>query len=281
MTFRAFDDSFNLYKPKSINTTITSNQVNFDYDHLRQGVEMTSAKYLYAGTQPKLWAGTNNFNDIDIQSDLISHQINISTYGQAVGFTEYEGNAAFEDASRFDPVTYIRARSTYPSTMSIDVPMNKQEAIIEPFTIPFRLKTTEGPLYSHRICGELEDGNNFLDPFKSANRVQQFIELTAPTTPVYFVDIGQRNIGGITVDSFTGTTQRLTPPFDDTQLEFVANKVRTFDTSFTNKLIDMEVNNDGDIRPLKQKSATAGFVFGDSGEQGTDSIAFGGTFRGV
>jgi hypothetical protein len=278
MTYNAFDDSRTIQRaPKP-----TGSGSAFPYDHLRQGVEINVTKHLYVGTQPKLWAGANNFNDIDVVTDVVTHQVNVVTYGQALGFIQFEGSSSFKDLPKFDPTSYITLGDDYPLPIVLnDGPMQQQEAIIEPFTIPFRLPTNEGPIYAHRVHAELEDGNNFLDPRRTANRVQQFVELEPPSTPVFFLDMGQEEFGGIRIDGFITATQRLTHPFDDTELEVVANSARTNDSNFTNQLIAMDVNNDDDLRPFKQKSATAGFVFSNANNTGTDSIAFGGTFRGV
>ncbi len=277
MTYSSFDDSLTIIRPPRP----TGSGSLFPYDHLRQGVEITNTRHLYIGTQPKLWAGTNNFNDVARTSGLVHHGVQLVTYGQAIGFVEYDGHSKFKDLPKFNPVLYIEMGDDYPLPIVFnDGPMQQDEASIEPLTIPFRLKTNEGPIYAHRIHAELEDGNNFLDPRRSANRVEQFIETQTPLTPVFFLDMGQEEFGHIRIDGFITATQRLTYPYDDTEQEIVANSVRTNQTDFTSLLISMEVNDDGDLRPFKQKSATAGF---DSIGNicGTDSIAYNNMLRGI
>lgn len=276
MSFTPFDDTLT---PRRYPRATTSGS-SFPYDHLRQGIEITTAKYLYAGSQPKFWAGANNFVGQTSANDTLDHAIKIVTYGQALGFVDYDGHSIFEDLPKYDPVSYITLGDDYPLPIVLNEgPMQQDEAIIEPFTIPFRLKTNEGPIYARSPGGELEDGNNFLDLKRGANRIEQFIDLQDPLTPVYFLDLGQEEFGNIRIDGFVTGTQRLSYPFDDTQQEFVVATATTTDETFIATLKDLDINNDEDLRPYKKKSANAGFCYVGS-QMGTDSISFGGYIKG-
>lgn len=277
MAFTAFDDTQTVVRTQA---QAGASGAVFPYDHLRQGVEITNTRHLYVGTQPKLWAGTNNFNDTAKTTNTVDHGVRIVTYGQALGFIEHDGHSRFKDLPKFDAATYLSMGDDYPKPILLNEgPMQQEECIIEPFVIPYRLKTNEGPIFSRRVRAELEDGNNFLDPGRSANRIQQFSEMRDPVTPVYFLDLGQEEFGGIRIDGFVTATQRLNYPFDDTQLESVVDKIDAEDSGLTGKLLELDINLDDDLRPFGYKSACAGFVYGTSA--GTDSIAFGGTTRGA
>lgn len=276
MSFTPFDDALTTIRP----TRPTQSGSTYPYDHLRQGVEMTSTKHLYNGTQPKLWAGADNFSDVARGSNLVDHGIKITTYGQSVGFIDYDGHSLFEDIPKFDSTLYVEMGGAIDFGAEFNEgPMQQQEAIIEPLVIPFRLPTNEGPEYSHKIWGQLEDGNNFLDSTKSSNRIQQFIELKSSETPSFFLDSGGSQFGGIILDGYSVNTKKINRPFDDTQQKFVVNSIQTTDQTLISRLYDLDINLDDDIRPFETKSACAGFIF--IGSAGTDSIAFGGTTRGV
>jgi hypothetical protein len=164
-------------------------------DPFRQGVELRTAKQVYNTTQPKIWAGN------------LQHHVRTTTYGQARDFTQYDGSQNFQEKPIFDPVWYI-VDPNYPHPIIFnDGPMQEEEAIIEPFTIPFRIKNAaEGPFYAHSVRGSMEDGNNLDSLDGGTTRIEQFVEYNAPLTPRFFLDEGQSYIGtALPTGSFLST----------------------------------------------------------------------------
>jgi hypothetical protein len=154
-----------------------------EIDGLRQGVSIKTHKHRFASTQPKIWAGNLN------------HFVLVRTIGQARSFTEYENSTAFEERPRFNPVQYIEdPEYPFPITFN-NGPQQEEEAIIEPFTIKFRKNDNEGKFPAHMVRGSIEDGNNFENEDGSSNFVEQFIELTPPNEPRFFLDEGQAYFG--------------------------------------------------------------------------------------
>ena len=286
LRFIPFDDS----QQNSVEVLIAiKNQVSSGYDtknidQFRQGVEITSAKYLYASTQPKLWTGN------------IFQITNITTYGQARSWTEYSNNEIYNDQIiEFNPVQYIIQQDKYPFPIYFNNgPMQEEEAIIEPFTVPFRKELIWGANPSRQVHAELEDGNNFADPKKGSNFIKQFIEYNPPLDPYYFLDGGQQYFGttmsgSIRIEGYSPILIRNIDPFNDTNDEKIvaqissslSNTVANMDFIAQLKLLHLEL--DEDIRELyTQKSATAGYsVYGPQQSMyGTDSIAFNGWLRG-
>jgi len=279
MNIRPFDDSRQIVRaPKP-----TSSGPKFPFDHLRQGVELRNIKDIFNSTQPKLHAGFQNENDGEFITDRLSHVINLTTYGQALGTIARNDDIKFLDLPKFNPVAFIEMQDSYPYPILFnDGPAAQEEAIMEPLTIPFRLKTNEHPNYcAHRINGTLEDGNNFSGLDKGASRIQSYVELKPPTSPVFFLDMGCDDFGGIKIEGYISPNKRLIRPYDDTQQESIVNTIQTNDADFINALYQLDINNDEDLRGFELGCATAGFVYGDNTPNiGTNSVAFGGLLRG-
>jgi len=248
-------------------------------DPYRQGVEINTSHQLYLGMQPKLWSGN------------LKHNAKIGTYGQARSWTEYENTKIFDDqVIKFDNLAYVTSPETYPMPIYLnDGPQSEEEAIVEPFTIPFRKSPQEGARPARAPKGALEDGNAFDSPVGATNRVLQFIDYSPPLTPRVFLDEGQEYHGNgslddqIILEGFVSYVDRLGEPFNDTCDEQIVTQVESPDATFTAALKALRIELDEDIRgTYSQKSAAAGStLYGpDMGRYGTDSIAFGGWVRG-
>jgi len=286
LRFTPFDDSQQI----SVDVLIAiRNQVSSGYntrniDQYRQGVEITAGKYLFNSTQPKLWAGN------------IFQIVNLSTLGQARSWTEYTNSEIYNDLIiDFNPVQYILSGKNYPFPIYFNNgPMQEEEAIIEPLTIPYRKDYIWGANPPRQIHAELEDGNNFADPKKGSSLIKQFIEYDPPLDPYYFLDDGQQYFGtsvtsSVIIEGFSPVLIRNIDPFNDTNDEKIVaqissslnNTVANMDFIAQLKLLHLEL--DDDIRETyTQKSATAGYsVYGpQQAIYGTDSIAYNGWLRG-
>lgn len=153
------------------------------YDRFRQGVSMRTGRHVYSTTQPKIWSGN------------LKHAIKVVTIGQARDFTEFENDPKFEELPEFNPVWYIQDPD-YPFPIIFNNgPQQEEEAIVEPFTIPFRKTDVEGPFYPRTPKASLEDGNNFDNLDGGTTRVLQFIEYDPPREPRFFLDEGQEYYG--------------------------------------------------------------------------------------
>jgi len=184
--FFAFNDTDRPRVEEAINNFASASQ-GIDttlIDPFRQGVELTTHKQVYNTTQPKIWAGN------------LKHRVKLTTYGQARDFTQYDNSPNFLEKPIFDPVWYIED-PTYPHPIIFnDGPMQEEEAIVEPFSIPFRIKNSaEGPYYPHSVRGSLEDGNNLDSLDGGTTRIEQFVEYNAPKTARFFLDEGQAYFG--------------------------------------------------------------------------------------
>lgn len=248
-----------------------------EVDSYRQGVEIITARHRFAGMQPKIWAGN------------IKHYVNVNVLGQARSFTEFENNPTFKDLPIFDPVSFIELGNNYPFPIIFNKgPQQEEEAIIEPITIPFRKNSNEGKNIAHRVHGSLEDGNNFQDFNRSANRIQQFISYKELEFR-FFLDDGGDYVGlgtiqnSIIIPQYVSTHEGQPEFFDETSVDDLVESIKTNDIYFTNILKQMDYNIDEDLRPNQSKSANAGFFVygGNSSQYGTDSIAYLGRFRGV
>lgn len=247
MSFTPFDDTQS--KPRQPQPT-NSGYDTTSWDVFRQGVEISTNKFRFLGTQPKLWSG-----NIDGSSDFV-------TYGQAPSTIDANSiglESKFNDASNFDPISFVSMGSAYPLPIVFnDGPAQELEAILEPLTIPFRRNTNEGTYHAHAIRGELEDGNNF-DSFiaLSTNRIEQFSEYSVPINTSFFLDEGPGYFGNISRNPYASGIEKILTAYDDTKCDSAR---------------------DSGILSLNKKSMSAGYTYYglNAGQVGTDSIAFGG-----
>jgi hypothetical protein len=272
--FTPFNDS---PEPVYIPTDDTTGGIDTrEIDAYRQGVEIRTNHQRFIGNQPKIWAGS------------LDHVVSTTTIGQARSFVEYENSLLFEDLPEFSPVSYIELGFDYPLPIVLnDGPQQEEEAYMEPFTIPFRKYTPEGPFFARRVAASLEDGNNFDTVFGNANRVAQFQSYQDPLQNRFFLDEGGSAWGDGSIENqiitpaYIANIERLLRGFDDTTIDDVPQSLQAT-SDMEQVLISMKMNLDMDLRPARARSANANtFVYGrDSGNYGTDSITFIGRTRG-
>lgn len=279
-----FDDSRHSSIQKAVRDTslATENGIGTqEIDEFRQGIEITTQKYRSLGTGNKFWAGN------------ILGYTKVTTYGQALSFTEYENDKKFYELPRFDPVYYIEAGLAYPRPIVFNEgPQQNEEASVEPLTIPFRkgLNTNEGPEHAHAFRGSVEDGNNVFDRLNGfTNRIEQRIEYKVQDEPWPFLDEGQEYIGNhvtssIIVDGYFDFVERTIEPFDDLSDKILQKRLNTGNiTSLISASSELSLNLDLDIRGGREyRSAAAGWdAYGPArGRYGTDSLTFLGLVRG-
>lgn len=185
--FTPFQDSDTPRVESAVQNFVSATQ-GYDttvFNQYRQGVSMRIARHVYETTQPKIWAGN------------LKHAVRVVTIGQARDFTEFENTPEFEELPEFNPVWYIEDE-TYPFPIIFNNgPQQEEEAIIEPFTIPFRKANPFGNFVPRTPRGSLEDGNNFDNYDGGTTRVEQFIEYNSPVTPRFFLDEGAEYVGTI------------------------------------------------------------------------------------
>jgi len=185
--FTAFNDTTGPRIAQAIVSFVSGKQGidTSEYDSLRQGVSIRTNRHRFNGTQAKMWAGNLN------------HFVLVRTIGQIRSFTEFEDSPIFEDFPKFDPVQFVQDVN-YPVPITFNNgPQQQEEAIIEPFVIKFRKNDNEGRFPSRSVKGNLEDGNHFDNEDGGANRIEQFIELTPPSGPRFFLDEGQEYFGEV------------------------------------------------------------------------------------
>lgn len=242
-------------------------------DGYRQGVEINTNRQRFYSTQPKMWSG-----DLD-------HAISPHPIGQARSFVEYTNTGSWKDTIKFDPTLYLQLGPLYPLPIVFnDGPAEQEEASLMPLTIPFRIINNEGPVFAHRIRGQVEDGNNFDTAFKNSNRTTMFKDYVDSTQPRPFLDEGQAiwgSVTGINISGYIFGSERLIRPYDDTAIDVICASTRATSDLY-NVLVAMSMDLAQDFRPSKTRSSNANtFVYGrDSAIYGTDSIAFMGNIKG-
>jgi hypothetical protein len=268
MGFTPFDDAQTVVVP------VRATRNGYDtsgWDLYRQGVEISNNKFRFLGSQPKLWSGNT-----DGSTDIV-------TYGQALGSIDENTTnlgSKFLDIPRFNPVAYIELGQDYPAPILFNEgPSQKEEAVIEPLTIPFRLPTNEGPFYAHSVRGEMEDGNSFDSHItRATNRFEQFIELHPPMNIRFFLDEGGDYFGTVLRSPYIADIERKIVPFDDTLPYSPESKLQTTNGTIKNIIHEGAKQGEENLLPYGKKSAQAGFSYYglNSGQYGTDSVAFGG-----
>lgn len=266
------------------------------FDVWRQGVELTMPKYLYGGMVAKIWAGNLN------------HYTKIITYGQARSWTEYTELKYHDDELvPFNPTNWITDPENFHTPLYFNEgPQQEEEAIIEPFTFPFRKDPLVGVLPPRSIKAYLEDGNNFLGEAGN-NKISQFIDYDQPLDSRFFLDSGEEYIGPIKAPGEVATVAlpqkagktimieghiplivRNNQPFNDTNDEEIVKQltittVSNNDSTFLSELKKLNIELDDEIRgEYNLRSASAGhFVYGPNMNRvNTDSVSYVGMIRG-
>ncbi len=238
------------------------------WDLYRQGVEITTDRVRFLGSQPKIWSGE------------ASGYSTIVTFGQNPG--AIDGNAIgleskFEDLPEFNPVAFLTLGVAYPLPITFnDGPSEETEATIEPLVIPFKKPTNEGPYYAHAIRASYEEGNIEGHIVKSTNPVEQFVDLRISLDTRFFLDEGAGYFGNLPRDPYVADVGFTPTPFDDTLPYSPDNKLTTTDSVFHQVIRDGSETGEVNLLPYGKKSAAAGFsCYGlNAGQYGTDSVAF-------
>jgi hypothetical protein len=237
-----------------------------------QGVELTDIKHYDAGFV-KIFAG---------EPGHVLTQKHFGYYGGA--FTE--GNDAWSEIDRFDPIQYLSAQSkeklniyfqnvTWPIvTWDYDASKNYQyDGVIEPLTIRERVTFSgiDFPHSSHDTRGLLLDGNsNFND---GSDRILSINEFNSTQNINAFEDFSDV-IGNFTIQSFINMYEKPIKPFEEISIySGIPNSITNTEirSNFTGSFESHDI-----LVNYNEISATAGFIYGDVQGVGTDSIAFGG-----
>lgn len=267
MLFSPYDDTQTRERPVQ---PTESGYNTSGFDVYRQGVEITTDRYRFMGTQPKIWSGeTTGFFDF-------------VTYGQSPG--SIDGNvlnmeSKYEDIPEFNPVDYISLGIAYPVPIVFNEgPSGETETTIEPLTIPFKKPTNEGPYYAHSVRGSFESGNEEGWIVKSTNVVDQFVDLIYQSDTRFFLDEGGDDFGNVIRESYVADVEQTPTPFDDLISFSLENEVQTTEETILEIVRDGFQTEGMSLLPYGKKSAPAGFsVYGlNAGRYGTDSIAYAG-----
>ena len=209
---------------------------------------------------------------------------------------------------------YVNADDVYPIYMN-GGPQFYEESIIEPFPMPFRLATNESPQEQIRgVYAFLEAGNIGDERRFGTSIVEQMIYRDQPTLVRSFLEYGAsylivtNSLGTVVgvVDTkpnaiMDQTIQpKLKPWVDQANGEYFPALTNTIDllgVTVTSSIVNLNGEivgsrtqpffsenykiSDSYLQTRDQKSATAGFTYGNVALYGTDSVAFGGMFRGA
>ena len=208
---------------------------------------------------------------------------------------------------------YLNADDVYPIYMN-GGPQFYEESIIEPFPMPFRLATNESPQEQIRgIYAFLETGNVGDERRFGTDAVEQMVYREEPKTFRSYLEYGAGYIivtgsGGEVVGVIdtrpnaimAQTVQpKMEPWVDQPNGAFFPELTNTTDllsVQVTSSVVNLNGEvvgsivqpffsenyglSDSNLQTRDQKSATAGFTYGNVALYGTDSVAFGGYFRG-
>lgn len=209
---------------------------------------------------------------------------------------------------------YVNADDVYPIYMN-GGPQFYEEGIIEPFPMPFRLATNESPQEQIRgVYAFLEAGNIGDERRFGTDVVEQMVYRDQPITVRSFLEYGAsyvlvtgsngKVIGVVDTRPNAIMDQTIQPMFqpwlDEANGEFFPQLTNTIDllgVTVTSSVVNLNGEvvgtrtqpffsenyeiSDSYLQTRDQKSATAGFTYGNVALYGTDSVAFGGTFRGA
>jgi hypothetical protein len=265
MQFSPFDDT------QAHTRSIQPTENGYDtsgWDLYRQGVEITTDRVRFLGSQPKMWSG-----EITGYSTIVTFGQNPGTIdGNAIGL-----ESKFEDLPEFNPVAFLTLGAAYPLPITFnDGPSEETEATIEPFVVPFKKPTNEGPYYAHTVRASYEEGNIEGHIVKSTNRIEQFVDLRPSLDTRFFLDEGADYFGNLPRDPCVADVGFLPIPFDDTLPYSPDNKLTTVNSVFHQVIRDGSETGEVDFLPYSKKSTPAGFsCYGlNAGQYGTDSVAF-------
>lgn len=281
---RPFDDSRQVTRRVPMSTSNPAMDT-LETDPYRMGVELRNFGDVYGSTQPKIWGGAFD------QTGSLTHEQDITTFGQAVSFTSFFNTPAFNESPKFNPVAYILLANTYPMPIIFnDGPQAQQEAIIEPLTIPQRFDNIDSHDVAHASRGSLEDGSDLDGRGRGTALFEQFIEYNVPTSPRPWLDQGEERVGdnanksiAIVRPGYLTQVQRIAFPWTDQTNGYLQSQIKGFsDTTMSGALQKLSINNDQDLRPIGKRSASAGSTVYGPGQArtGTDSLAFLGKIRG-
>lgn len=201
-----------------------------DVNSYKQGVEINTIQQLYGSNQPKFWGGS-----VDVYGS-ITHQQNLNTLGQAVGFTDFYQSPTQEDLPNFNPVDFIVMADKYPLPIWINGgPQQEQEAIIEPLPISSRLPNTEGIKNRSRgIKGKIDLENLQILPGAS---VRVFGQPFLDQGLSYF---GDDLSGSIILPPFVSDDLDVPAPFvEKTKREQDVSSLTSLDATFKSALLAM------------------------------------------
>ena len=286
-------------------------------DNFREGVNLRTSAELFRSNQPKVFV-TDGSEDLDIRPNgNISHETSFLTFGQAVDFVQYTGNSLFDDAhvgieASNGTLNYLinivevvegnlDAGAIFPIFMN-GGPQFLEEAIIEPFTIPDRLPSNESSQELARgIFATLEGGGKPDERRFGTSVVNSYIDREEPLMVRPYLEFDANNIiiTGNNGDVIKVITTRYSAISDQTVFSkifpWVDEDRGVFFPRITNTvdLLSASYNgfpyyhrnyetSDTMLQTRDQKSAVCGYGYygGDAALYGTDSVAFGGYFRG-
>jgi hypothetical protein len=209
---------------------------------------------------------------------------------------------------------YVNADDVYPIYMN-GGPQFYEESIIEPFPMPYRLATNESPQEQIRgVYAFLEAGNEGDERRFGTDVVEQMVYREQPTVFRAFLEYGANYlivtnssgvvVGVVDIKPNAVMDQTVQPKFkpwvDEANGQYfpqLTNTINLLGITVTSSVVTLNGDivgtktqpffsenyeiSDSYLQTRDQKSATAGFTYGNVALYGTDSVAFGGMFRGA
>lgn len=336
-SFKPFVDIANYYGKTNRYLTVSGGMPTRDIDIYREGVNLRTIQDIYSSNQPKVIFQDGTQDRLTEPNGELTHQSPFATYGQAGDYTQYTANTAFNDShvgidgtllvngKRISKTTnyliesalivegYLDPDNVYPIYMN-GGPQFYEEAIVEPFPMPFRLATNESPQEQIRGVYAFLEGGNVGDERRfgtdmveqmiyreDSNQVRSFYEYGAQYIIVSASNGKVINVIDTRPNAILDQTvqPQLKPWVDEPKGIFFPQITDTTDllgVTVTSNIVSLDgevvgsivqpffsenyETSDSSLQTRDQKSATAGFTYGNA-LYGTDSVAFGGYLRGA
>jgi len=264
-----------------------------------QGVELRNFGQVYQGMMPKIRPMNSNILVVDGKriDNLRNYDENLTTQigtkkveefpnfereELSLGMPkEFRDDAIFEDAQRFNPVTFIQDEGStliYPQVLwnlsAKDI--DSYDGVIEPLTIRARASrnSIDMPYESHDVRGAVSNAAE--DVRRRGNMIVDYVFPVDRSVEPYLDDCFEQDTLGLPQPAYLSDPSDFAPPFEDgTDWEDAAERLSG---DIRSALLAMRESTES-FFPRGSTSARSGQFVNLEDSPGTDSIAYAGMKR--
>lgn len=264
-----------------------------------QGIEIKTFDQVYQGMMPKirplnrnvLIVGDRRIDNLKMFDESLSTSVSTEKIEEFPNFEmenlsfgvpkDFKDNTAFEDAMRFDPVTYLQ--DTYRELIYPQVLFNASandtdsyDGAIEPLTIRSRASrnSIEAPWFAHDVRGAVSNAAE--DVRRRCNPIVDFVFPIDTSVEAYLDECFEEDMLGLPQPPFFSEPSDLVTPFaDGTDWEDAALQLQG---DITIALLLSRESTD-QMFPRGSVSARCGQFVSLQDSPGTDSITYAGMKR--